>query len=118
MIDITRVVQLKAKLMSGPDVALILTQSEALELLDMAHHYVCSHGTHYSADDPLPPPTGPAMTTNMFSRYWELIDAGDYDGALAEAFAHSPPIGPAGIDRDFYIRHMVDNHLPVEKRKP
>ncbi len=58
--------------------------------------------------------------TDGWENYRRLVEFGDYDAALAEAFTVAPkepdPVFP-GCSRDFYIHHMVDNNLPVEKRR-
>jgi hypothetical protein len=51
---------------------------------------------------------------DVWVRYRQLLAEHRFDEALAEAKRVAPMEVPAGFDRDFYIEHMVRNHVDVE----
>lgn len=53
-----------------------------------------------------------------WNKYWSRIRAHDYDGAVAEALRGGPPGDVGGIDRRFYVEHMVWNHIDADKHDP
>jgi len=54
---------------------------------------------------------------DKWDSYREFVRLGNYGAALAEAMRVCPAESPdPWCPRDFYVRHMVDNHLPVDKR--
>jgi hypothetical protein len=47
---------------------------------------------------------------DTWATYWALVRAGDFDGAVAEAKRVHPE------NPDFYVEHMVRNHIDQAKR--
>jgi hypothetical protein len=55
---------------------------------------------------------------DTWTTYWAFVRAGDFDGAVTEAKRVHPGAAPIELDGhpDFYVRHMVRNHIDQAKR--
>jgi hypothetical protein len=56
------------------------------------------------------------MKDDRWMKYRQLIIERLFNEALVEA-KRVAPAAPDGFDRDFYIEHMVQNHVEEELRK-